>query len=181
MEPIFDIDMKGPLDMLKDILGNAEKQDAFLEKNVGDIMREDFDRQFQAGGAPIKWEPLAASTVASKRASGYPRRNRMGQIGSYAVQGGNFGPQNILIRKGDLRASYTRRNHPDHVCSAQDGELTIGSETPYAIYHQSDEPRQINPKTGKPRLPQRPVVVTDEALGKVAQETAEFMLTNKPK
>lgn len=172
----LDVDISGPLKMLNGMLENLKNVDKkLLEGPVAEAIRQDFDEQFKRGGFPDKWEPLAPSTLKQKLRMGEPRLGRSGKPSKGLLQNGSFGVENILIRKGDLRVSWTKRDGPDHVCRAEGGVLIIGSENPYAIYHQSDEPREINRKTGKPRLPRRPLVISNECMRIIAGEASKFI------
>lgn len=180
MRVSFEADFSRVNTMLREMAANVEAAnlDKFLETEVGDVLRDDFDRQFSVGGYPEKWEPLAESTVKGKAYAGYPRANRFGKATKAGTQGGAFGPENILIRKGDLRVSWTKKNGADHVCRSRQGLLEIGSENPYAIYHQSDEPRKMR-QDGKPRLPRRPIVITEEAMRKTVEITVGYIIGSR--
>jgi hypothetical protein len=56
----------------------------------------------------------------------------------------------ILHRTGDLERSLTSGSDPNSVKIETRKKLTLGTRVPYAIYHQSLEPRT--------RLPRRPVI-----------------------
>lgn len=60
----------------------------------------------------------------------------------------------ILERTGDLKASLTREGDPNAVRIEERKTLTLGSRIPYAIYHQSIEPRRV--------LPRRPEIMLTE-------------------
>lgn len=172
----IEIDFTGVENMIKDMMKAVEPAaiDKFLEDEAAPILRKDFEMQFATGGYPERWEPLAESTVAHKKAAGYPRRNRKGKPPKATMQNGAFGPQNILIQRGDLRISWTK-DGLDHVCKAKNGELEIGSASPYAIYHQSEEPRKTG-KGGKPKLPRRPLVINQDALSAVTEQAIKYVL-----
>lgn len=157
---MIEVDFKGVKDLLKGMMDAVSDPDALLEESCGPILRESFERQFARGGLPDPWKPLKGSTIRQKEYQGWPRRNRQGGIPGYTIQNGNFGPQNILIRTGSLRISWTNPDHPFHVCRADDGVLTIGSSLPWAVYHQSTEPRK--------KIPRRPLTVGDDDLDKCA-------------
>jgi phage gpG-like protein len=61
----------------------------------------------------------------------------------------------ILERTGELMRSLTDPNHPQTVRIEERKTLTLGTQVPYAIYHQSTEPRT--------RLPRRPEIMLTEA------------------
>jgi phage gpG-like protein len=62
--------------------------------------------------------------------------------------------QPILQRTGDLEASLTSGNDPNAVKVEGRKALTMGSRVPYAIYHQSLDPRTV--------LPRRPEINVSE-------------------
>ena len=157
---MIEIDFSQVKEMLEDMIGAIKDPDQVLEEEVGPILRKSAEDQFARGGYPDPWKRLSPVTVQNKAYQGYPRRNRTGGIPGYTLQGGRFGPENILIRTGSLRVSWTNEAHPFHVCTAYDGVLTFGSSMPYAVYHQSDKPRK--------KLPRRPVVIDDHTLAECA-------------
>jgi phage gpG-like protein len=61
----------------------------------------------------------------------------------------------ILERTGDLKKSLTSPNDPNTVRIEERKTLTLGTRIPYAIYHQSIEPRTSN-------LPRRPEIMLTE-------------------
>ena len=62
-------------------------------------------------------------------------------------------PYPILDRTGRLAASLLNPNDSEAVSEVGKQTLLLGTDVPYAIYHQSDEPRS--------KLPQRKVVFID--------------------
>ena len=62
--------------------------------------------------------------------------------------------QMILARTGDLERSLTKAGDPNGVLIEARKTLTLGSKIPYAIYHQSIEPRK--------KLPRRPEIMLNE-------------------
>lgn len=157
---MIEVDFTGVKGLLKGMMDTIKDPDSLLESSCGPILRESFEKQFSRGGLPDPWTPLKPNTIAQKQYQGWPRRNRLGGIPGYTTQNGNFGPQNILIKTGSLRISWTREDHPFHVCRALDGVLTIGSSLPWAVFHQSTEPRK--------KIPRRPLTVDDGDLAKCA-------------
>lgn len=61
----------------------------------------------------------------------------------------------ILVGKtGRLAASLTNKNHPDADFFIGQKVLILGTKVPYAIYHQSDQPRK--------KIPQRKMVFIEQ-------------------
>ena len=60
----------------------------------------------------------------------------------------------ILERTGDLVRSLTNANDPNAVRIEDRRTLTLGTRIPYAIYHQSIQPRRV--------LPRRPEIMLTE-------------------
>lgn len=121
---------------------------------VGDIMRNAVREQFASEGARggDKWPELAESTKRSRAAMmglsvrGGGLRDRRGR---YASAG-----HPILRVTDELMDSLTRKFDPQHVEDASGTSLRFGSTVPYAVFHQSTDPRT--------RLPRRaPVVLTE--------------------
>lgn len=56
----------------------------------------------------------------------------------------------ILKRSGRLESSLTDENDPEAIVRIGKKQLTIGTSTPYAVYHNSDKPRK--------KIPQRKIV-----------------------
>lgn len=137
---------------------NLSNLEPTLRQAAG-VMREDVLKQFQQGGNP-DWKPLAASTIARKKGHGYPRLTRGGIENPMLMQNGDFNSSNILIRTGSLLSSWTQEGDSFHVEEITGNSAEIGSSMPYAIYHQSDEPRK--------RLPKRAVRVTEDAQAQIA-------------
>lgn len=81
---------------------------------VGDELRRVHATAYASAGAnlPKPWRPLKASTAAAKRRRGWDRR--------------------VLIRRGDLRDSLTRRAHPRAISAADPGSLKFGTRSPVA-------------------------------------------------
>jgi phage gpG-like protein len=52
----------------------------------------------------------------------------------------------ILQRTGDLMRSLTSQHDPNAVYNPQPRTLTLGTRLPYAIYHQSPQPRRVLPR-----------------------------------
>jgi len=61
----------------------------------------------------------------------------------------------ILERTGDLERSLTTGRDPNSVKIEQRKTLTLGSKIPYAIYHQSIEPRGVLPRRPPIMLPEK--------------------------
>lgn len=87
------------------------------------------EEAFATGGASSgnAWPPLAASTAAHKT------RRRGGQI---------------LVESGRLMRSLTTPNAQDAIRDITGRKMTLGTDTPYAGFHQ----------TGTSRMPARPII-----------------------
>jgi phage gpG-like protein len=94
-------------------------------------IREQFDTEGQAGSGG--WEPLAASTVAGKRARGRSMR--------------------ILEESGDLRASLTIIGGTDNVTRITGDTFEYGTTIPYAKHHQHGTARM--PRRRPAQLPEQ--------------------------
>lgn len=84
--------------------------------------------QFKSEGAEggEKWQELSPETAAWKEVH-YPGTR-------------------ILERTGDLERSLTTEGDPNGVRREERKTLTLGTTLPYAIYHQSPEPRKVLPR-----------------------------------
>ena len=69
----------------------------------------------------------------------------------------NFKVYPILKRTGRLLGSVTKKTSPDTVFKMTGTTLTLGSSTPYGIYHQSTKSRSI--------IPYRPYVINEGVRG----------------
>jgi len=107
---------------------------------VGDFHRMEAAR-FDANGPG--WDPLTPATIAIKTARGMPQ------------------PERILYGQGDLLNSLT--GHTEHtVVDIKPDELFVGTNVPYAQYHQSG-PRVIKVfGKGDAKLPERILVQVRE-------------------
>jgi phage gpG-like protein len=127
-------------------------------------LRESVHQQFEEGGSPDEWMELRPSTILRKRTLGMPAIGR-GMQKEMLSQRGQLGPENILIRQGQLRSSLTKEGHWGSRQVVVEGDtLVYGSNVYYFKFHQSREPRKISKKTGKERLPRRPVVITEDVV-----------------
>lgn len=90
------------------------------------------------------WAPLSPRTIMRRRKRG--------------------GGAKILQDIGRLKMSFTKAPNPDVKINGRGVSVTVGTETQYAIYHESSEPRR--------RLPRRPMLPTE----KQAQTLATTLL-----
>lgn len=110
------------------------------------VIEDDFyaleKRQFESEGVSggERWQELSADYAGWKETH-YPGKP-------------------ILERTGDLVHSLTNPHDPNAVCVEERKMLTLGSRVPYAIYHQSIEPRK--------RLPRRPEIQATEPFKRMA-------------
>ena len=110
------------------------------------IEQEQFDSEGAAGGQ--RWQKLSDNYV--------PRKEKQ------------FGSLPILQATGDLMASLTDFEAPDVVLRITPDELGIGTNVPYAIYHQSRRSRK--------KLPRRPLVNFSEAQKRRMQKAVQLGL-----
>ena len=91
-------------------------------EQVGTALLSDFARQFAMEGGTFgrasRWAPLARSTVWDRIRQGY----------------GGYSP--MLERTGQLRMSTSQRGTPGNIFDVQPMRLTVGTATPYAVFHQ---------------------------------------------
>jgi phage gpG-like protein len=106
--------------------------------------------QFATEGAEggEKWVPLSPEYGAYKEA--------------------HFPGKPILQRTGDLMRSLTTPNDPNAVRVEERKTLTLGSRIPYAIYHQSIDPRTV--------LPRRPEIELTEPFKRSAMHHMQTYL-----
>lgn len=191
---VAEMDLDGALRVLRereDRLRNLKP----LLRRLATLARKGIRQSFKEAGPG--WAPLAPSTIAEKRMLGFPRRTKTGRIPWRLKQNGAFGPGNILIRRGDLRDSWSVKGAPGHVevIDEQTGSITIGSSIKYAKYHQGGtKPYTIVPRlarallfTGRsgepvirrivhhPGLPARPVRIGEEAFGEMVKEAQGYL------
>lgn len=149
-------------EMLADMAGKLDLRRG-LGRHIAQVLRDDARRQFSIGGDPA-WAPLSRRTIERKRRLGYPRLTRRGTIPQSMVQNGNFGPENILLMKGDLMSSWTNEMDPHHVEDIEGAIVVIGSDLEYAGTMQEGG-------TGfhGSHIPARPIVVSDQAKEKITK------------
>lgn len=156
--------------LLTSMAGSLDLRKGGLGRRIADVMRADALRQFQAGGVP-GWAPLSPRTIEAKRRMGYPRLNRRGIAPRALIQRGNFGPENVLMRTGALLTSWTRLDDPHHVEEVTKDSVSTGSDLVYAGTHQHGGQGW----QGAP-IPARPIVVTDQAMAKIAEIVEDHAL-----
>jgi phage gpG-like protein len=135
----FRLDIAGEVQMDRGIARFADGVSDY--RPIWAVIEDDFyaleKRQFQTEGAEggDPWQELSPAYGAWKEEQ--------------------FPGKPILERTGELMASLTEPNHPQGVRIEERKTLTLGTRVPYAIYHQSIQPRR--------RLPRRPeIMVTEE-------------------
>ena len=165
--PRVSVNTKELQDLLVMIEGKIDLRKG-LGAKIAKVLREDALRQFQAGGIPA-WAPLSPRTIERKRRLGYPRLNRRGLIPRAMLQNGRFGPENILMMKGDLLSSWTNENDPHNVTEIDEFSIENGSDLIYAGTMQEG-----GQGFGGSQIPARPIRITDEATAKIVDliETA---------
>lgn len=99
---------------------------------VGQIMRRSFADNFRQGGRPEGWTPLAESTVKKKarllRRGLIPKKTPTGRMPRRLMQGGVFGPDTILIERGDYRDSWVQKGARGHYEAMEGERFFIGSQ-----------------------------------------------------
>ncbi len=134
----FRLDIAGEVQMDR---GIARFSDGLTDyRPIWPVIADDFyameERQFKTEGREggEAWKDLSPEYAGWKQAH-YPGKP-------------------ILQRTGDLVASLTSGNDPNAVKVEERKKLTLGSKVPYAIYHQSPQPRKV--------LPRRPEIMLTE-------------------
>lgn len=186
----FELDTSD-LMLLLDEMQRRTHDPSVLLNNLAGIIRNSFRRNFEQGGRPA-WIPLKPSTIARKSAAGLPARTKKGNIPKRLMQQGVFGPQNILIARGDLRDSYVQKSARGHVedVNSDQGTVEVGSNLrtqdgkPLAIFHQyGTRSYVIHNAFGRkgltvnhPGLPARPQTITDQEADEMAVSTAKYLM-----
>jgi phage gpG-like protein len=135
----FRLDIAGEVQMDRGIARFADGVADY--RPIWSVIEDDFysleARQFKTQGEQggDAWAPLSEAYSGWKEAH-YPGKP-------------------ILERTGDLMKSLTSAKDPNAVCVEERKTLTLGTRIPYAIYHQSIEPRNSN-------LPRRPEIMLTE-------------------
>ena len=135
----FRLDIAGEVQMDR---GIARFSDGVADyRPIWGVIAEDFyeteKKQFKTEGAeggPYAWQFLSEKYALWKEVH-YPGTR-------------------ILERTGDLERSLTMAGDPNGVLIEARKTLTLGTKIPYAIYHQSIEPRK--------KLPRRPEIMLNE-------------------
>jgi phage gpG-like protein len=128
-----------------------------LARKIAIALRRGFGRNFNAGGRPEPWQPLADSTLADKQRlfeMGAIRGRRQGirvRLGPQGEQRGSL--PGILMRSGLLKDSvvraHTRGNIERFLNDGQ--EIVVGSSLAYADVHNKGGKGEypIMPRNGK--------------------------------
>jgi len=112
----YDIQNLGPvLGTLRKVKNSVKHMRAFF-KTAGGLIIESVTRNFMAGGRP-KWEPLTPSTI---------RRRRQGE--------GTGAPK--PLRDTNVLMVSIGRPSKDGIFEVGNKEVTVGTNVPYARYHQ---------------------------------------------
>jgi phage gpG-like protein len=98
----------------------------------------------------------------------FAKKQRVIHGGYAAWKEAHFPGKPILERTGDLVSSLTNPNDPNTVRVEARKTLTLGSRIPYAIYHQSLEPRT--------KLPRRPEIMLTEAFKRTVMHHVQTYL-----
>jgi hypothetical protein len=127
--------------------GNAERRKVF------DAITQGFQRNFSAEGSRRgKWRALAPSTVIDRQRRGYG------------------GQHPILVRTGDLRASFVQRGAKDHVeefqLTAQGWRILAGSASEIGFFQE----------LGTQRIPPRPITELTGGAEQRIINTIDYMI-----
>lgn len=119
----FGVEPSGPqFDRIMDLrFGEITNFKPIFEDIAKDVY-SDIKANFESGGGNVGgWQPLS-ERYAIEKAADY----RAGRI-----------PYNkIMYRTGRLAASLTDKEAPEAICEITDRSLEIGTQVPYAIWHQ---------------------------------------------
>lgn len=124
---------------------------AKITKALGLRYLEWIGDSFRQEGAERPWQPLKPATKKRRR-------------------GGKGG--RILQDTGALRASFIL-GRGGNIFKHDALKVTVGTQTKYAVYHESDKPRKI--------LPQRKMLPTNRLAEILAKTTAEIILEKATK
>jgi phage gpG-like protein len=133
------IDSFGESQLSREILRVSEHAENMVPafNAVRDLFYKLEKEQFESGGKYSPggaWAPLAQGTIDAKVRAGLP--------------------PDILVATGRLKASLTTSGDADAKYETTADSMTIGSNVPYGMFHQSTQPRT--------RLPRRPPVSIPE-------------------
>lgn len=178
---ILSLEVQSNTHALDDLVDRASDT-KMLQKRIGWLIRRAFATRFAEGGPG--WKPLEMSTVMSKMEAELPPVGKSGKVYPRLRQIGVAPAASVLIAGGNLRDSYVRRWHPDHVSRVEETDEGIkvieGSKDPKAEFHQKGtSPYTITATNAKslrfingggsvvfrqsvshPGLPARPVEIT---------------------
>ena len=116
------------------------------------IIRADIQENFgKDGGGRLKWIDLTPSTVAQRIRHGYP------------------GQHPILVQSGRLKSSLLQKGHGEHILKKSKDCIEIGTEVPYAKWHQSPQAKKRRPL----------IYITGKTVNRLVQATRQFILDNK--
>lgn len=124
---------------------------------IGQTVRASILRNFDQGGRPEHWRPLAIATIkASFKKSDFTKGGRLSKKGNSRLQGGA-----PLTNTGRLRNSINARAFPDRV------EIGPAGGIPYAAIHQFGG---LAGKGHKVRIPARPYLMVQDEDWKMIRE-----------
>jgi len=128
-------------------------------RDIGEHMLRSVQRNFDAEGRPVRWQPLAASTLMRK--VGGKRRSTKKRGGLRSAAARRLRGNKILTATGRLRRSISYR--------ASARQVLIGTNVIYAATHQF----------GRGRIPARPfLLVQDEDKQKARSILLEHVAGN---
>ncbi len=152
-----------PLHFKFEVLGEVQANFAILKivrkvrdlspvwGDVEDIIIRDIETVFELEGRP-PWPPLSPFTLRQRERLGYP----------YPIYP-------MLVMTGRLKRSLIDKTHPEHISEKRPKFLEFGTRVPYAIYHQSPQPRR--------RLPRRPFIFIDKkVINSIVQTIRKYLI-----
>lgn len=148
----FRLDIAGEVQMDRGIARFADGVSDY--RPIWPVIEDDFyaleKDQFKSEGAEggERWKALSPAYGAWKEAK--------------------FPGKPILQRSGDLVKSLTSPNDPNGVRIEEREVLTLGTQVPYAIYHQSTKPRKV--------LPRRPEILLTEGFKRTVMHHVQTYL-----
>ena len=150
---MFTLTTNSPFDQLERLIDRIAKPGNGQTRALADGIRQQFQANFtRQGSGAGAWAALAPSTARQRQQQGYA------------------GNRPILVRTGQLRASFVDRGAADHYeriwQSAVGLTVEVGSDDPRAIFHER----------GTSRMPARPVTLLDDAQGEALFRLVDFVV-----
>ena len=127
-------------------LKNTKKVNLAAIVAIDSWVQQNFKSEGDLAGGGSPWEPLSPQTLLRRRKEGKGAK--------------------ILQDIGQLKSRWK------HQASARDAKLQSGVD--YGTYHDSDKPRKM--KDGKPILPKRKILPTQEQAKPILKKIYEFFI-----